>query len=83
MRAGVEGWRTRNFASAEGGAEAGQREAQELPVVCVGLEAGLVLDTVETVVGQQAELELPGVTTHLDQAGGGASLSAVRWIRPD
>ena len=45
--------------------------------LAAGREAGLVVDAVEAVVGQQAELELLGNATRLDQAGGGACLSAL------
>jgi hypothetical protein len=37
--------------------------------VRVGRKAGLVVDAVEAVVGQQAELELLGFAARLDQAG--------------
>jgi hypothetical protein len=42
-------------------------------------EAGLVVDAVKAVVGEQAELEVLGVAARLDQAGGGACLSALAW----
>ena len=58
---GVEGWCAGDLAAAEAGAELGQRDAQALPAIRVGCEGGLVVQAVEGVLGQEVELEAPGV----------------------
>ena len=54
----------------------GQRKLKRLPVVTCRREAGLVVQAVEPVIGEQAELELLGIASHLDRAGLGA------WLAP-
>lgn len=69
-------------ASAEAGAEVGQRQVQGLPVGALGGETGLVVQAVEAVVGQQAELELLVIAAQFDLAGRGASQASFTGSGP-
>ena len=69
---GIERRSVADFASADAGAEVCQWQVQGLPVGACGREDGLVVEAVEAVVGQQAEIELLVVAAQFVQAGPGA-----------
>ena len=73
---GVERRGARHVASAEAGTECPERHSDRLPVVTFWREAGLVVQTVEAVVGEEAELELLVVAAHFDHAGCGVWLAS-------
>ena len=64
----VECRRAGDLSAAEGGAEGGQGNVQRLPGRARG-KAGLVVDAVEGIVGQQVQLEALASGAGLDEAG--------------
>jgi hypothetical protein len=76
---GVERQCTGNLAASESGTEGCKRQGQRLPSTSCGCEACLVVQAVEAVVGEQAELELLAPSAYLDHAGRGAWFASCTW----